>query len=267
MERQGKTSHHSPILNVMITAAYKAARGLTRDFGEIENLQVSRKGPGEFVTASDMNSEKTLRYELSKARPNYSFLLEESGEILGEDTEHTWIVDPLDGTTNFLHGVPHFAISIGLKKKNEIIAGVIYDPIKDEMFIAEKGRGAFMNDRRLRVSSRRDFHTCLLGTGVTMANPQHHGQFLESIGKILPVSAGLRRMGSASLDLAYVAAGRLDGYWEYTLKPWDVAAGIILVREAGGVITQLDGQPKGPDEGSVLAGNPFVQEQLIKILR
>lgn len=267
MERRNKTSHHSPILNVMVTAAYKAGRGLIRDFGEIENLQVSRKGPGEFVTASDINSEKTITYELSKARPDYSFLLEEGGEIVGNDTEHTWIIDPLDGTTNFLHGVPHFAISIGLKKKDEIIAGVIYDPIKDEMFIAEKGRGSFMNDRRLRVSARRDFHTCLLGTGVTMANPQHHGQFLESIGKILPVSAGLRRMGAASLDLAYVAAGRLDGYWEYTLKPWDVAAGIILVREAGGIITQLDGKTKVPDEGSVLAGNPFVQEQLMKVLR
>lgn len=250
----------------MITAAYKAARGLIRDFGEIENLQVSRKGPGEFVTASDINSEKNLRYDLSKARPTYSFLLEEGGQIIGEDPDHTWIVDPLDGTTNFLHGVPHFAISIGLKKKDEIIAGVIYDPIKDEMFSAEKGRGAFMNDRRLRVSARRDFHNCLLGTGVTMANPQYHRQFLDSIEKVLPVSAGLRRMGSASLDLAYVAAGRLDGYWEYTLKPWDVAAGIILIREAGGIITQLNGQAKNLQEGDVLAGNPFVHEQLIKIL-
>ncbi len=267
MERRNNTSHHSPLLNVMITAAYKAARGLVKDFGEIEHLQVSRKGPGEFVSASDINSEKTLCYELSKARPNYGFLLEESGVIPGEDTEHTWIIDPLDGTTNFLHGVPHFAISIGLKKKNEIVAGVIYDPIKDEMFVAEKGRGAFMNDRRLRVSGRKEFPNCLLGTGVTMANPQYHRAFLNSIEKVLPVSAGLRRMGAASLDLAYVAAGRLDGYWEYTLKPWDVAAGIVLVREAGGVITQIDGKPKEADEGTVLAGNPFVQEQLLKILR
>jgi myo-inositol-1(or 4)-monophosphatase len=267
MERQSKTSQYSPILNVMVTTAYKAARGLVKDFGEIENLQVSRKGPGEFVSASDLNSEKTIMYELSKARPGYSFLLEEGGKILGEDQDHTWIVDPLDGTTNFLHGVPHFAISIGLKKHNEIVAGVIYDPIKDEMFIAEKGRGAFMNDRRIRVSGRREFPNCLLGTGVTMANPQYHQQFLDSIGKVLPVSAGLRRMGAASLDLAYVAAGRLDGYWEYTLKPWDVAAGIIIVKEAGGVITTLDGAPKEADDGTVLAGNPFVQEQLLKILR
>lgn len=266
MERRARSSTHSSILTVMMTAAHKAARGLTRDFGEIENLQTSRKGPGGFVTASDLKAEETLRYELSKARPSYGFLLEESGVVEGEDPEYTWIVDPLDGTTNFRHGLPYFAISIALKKGSEIIAGVIYDPIKDEMFVAEKGRGAFMNDRRLRVSGRKDLSSALLGTGVTIANPQFHNKFLESLGKILPLSGGIRRMGAAALDLAYVAAGRLDGYWENTLKAWDVAAAIVIIREAGGIITDLENKNKEANEGGVIAGNPSIHEHLRNIL-
>lgn len=228
----------SPLINVMTRAAQKATSGLVRDFGELENLQVSKKGPKDFVSAADMRSEKIIRQELQKARPEYSLLLEESGEIKGEDPEHTWIVDPLDGTKNFLHGNPHFAINIALKKGDEIIAAVTYSPIHDEMFTAEKGRGAFLNDRRIRVSARNDLSLAVLGTGLHKlpSNGPHKYWELE---KMNALTSGIRCLGSAALDLAYVACGRLDGTWGRSLQPWDVAAGMLLITEAGGTIRTL----------------------------
>jgi myo-inositol-1(or 4)-monophosphatase len=255
-------------VTVMMQAVHKAARPLVRDFGEVENLQVSIKGPGDFVSAADRRAEETLRRELARARPAFGFLLEESGVIDGEDREHRWIVDPLDGTSNFLHGVPHFAISVGLERRGELVAGVIYDPIKDEMYCAEKGAGAYLNDRRLRVSGRGDLATCLIGTGIPVLDwPGREQGFLRQLERVSDEVAGIRRLGTASLDLAYVAAGRLDGFWEFGLKPWDVAAGIVLVREAGGLVGRLD------DDGSLLAGgtlvasNAVIHSRLIQLLR
>ena len=220
-------------INVMDQAARKAARHLIRDFGEVEQLQVSIKGPGDFVSAADRKAEKILREELSRARPNFGFLLEESGEVPSRDG-HRWIIDPLDGTTNFLHGIPHFALSIGLEWKGELIAGLVFDPIKDETFVAEKGAGAFLNERRLRVSGRKDLGASVMGTGIPVLNwPGREKGFSGQLDRVSGKVAGVRRLGTASLDLAYVAAGRFDGFWEYGLKPWDIAAGMILVREAG----------------------------------
>ena len=223
-------------VNVMIKAARKAARSLLRDFGEVENLQVSAKGPGDFVSRADIKAEQLIRDELTEARPNYGWLGEESVEVKGEDPTRRWIVDPLDGTTNFLHGLPHWAISIGLEHKGEMVAGVIYDPVKDEMFVAEKGAGAWLNDRRLRVSGRRDMIEMIFATGIPFGGRPELPGALREIAALTPQTAGIRRWGSAALDLAYVAAGRVDGYWERGLKPWDMAAGILLVREAGGFV-------------------------------
>src|SRR5579883_569110 len=228
----------SALWTVMTGAAQKAARALKRDFGEIEQLQVSRKGPSDFVSAADLRAEKTLRQELSKARPKFGFLLEEAGEIKGEDPRHRWIVDPIDGTTNFLHGIPHFAISIALEHDGEIVAGLVFNPVVDEMYVAEKGKGAFLNDRRLRVSARTDIHDAVMATGIPHRGRGLHGPYLAALGRVMAEVAGIRRAGTASLDLAYVAAGRCDGYWEWGLKPWDVAAGILLVKEAGGFVTE-----------------------------
>src|SRR5215469_16512081 len=231
----------SPIVNVMGNAALKAARGLIRDFGEVEHLLVSIKGVGEFVSTADLRAERTLKAELRKARPGYAMLFEESGSEAGSDARHRWIVDPLDGTTNFLHGIPHFAISIGLERDGEIVAGVIYEPVRDEMFWAEKGAGAFHNDRRLRVSARRHLGEALIGTGIPFSSHGDHPRYLATLGAVMAATSGVRRMGVASLDLAYVAAGRLDGYWESHLSPWDLAAGILLVREAGGYVSDFAG--------------------------
>ena len=253
-------------ITVMIQAAHKAARPLVRDFGEVENLQVSIKGPGDFVSAADRRAEEILRRELGRARPTFGFLLEESGVIPGEDREQRWVVDPLDGTTNFLHGLPHFAISIAFERRGELIAGVIYDPIKDELFCAEKGSGAYLNDRRLRVSGRSDLASCLIGTGIPVLDwpgrPGYAGQ-LERVSKEV---AGIRRLGTASLDLAYVAAGRLDGFWEFGLKPWDVAAGIVLVREAGGLVGRLEGEGDVA-AGTLVASNAVIHPRLVQLLR
>ncbi len=254
-------------VNVMIKAARKAGRSLVRDFGEVENLQVSSKGPGDFVSKADIKAEQLIRAELSEARPNYGWLGEESAEVKGTDPTRRWIVDPLDGTTNFLHGVPHWAVSIALEHKGEIVAAVIYDPAKDEMFVAEKGSGAYLNDRRLRVSGRRDMIEMLFGTGIPFGGRDTLPATLKDLTKLMPRCAGVRRMGSAALDLAYVAAGRLDGFWERRLNAWDIAAGVLLVREAGGMTGPLyEGQDLMVD-GDIVAANAEVFEAFTKLLR
>lgn len=240
----------SPHMMVMQNAAQKAARGLLRDFNEVEMLQVSVKGPGDFVSQADFRAEATIRAELEKARPGYAFLMEESGHSGSENWSWRWIVDPLDGTTNFLHGIPHWAISIALQKRHEngeveIVSGLVYNPVANEMFWAEKGIGAFLNERRLRVSARRDMYQAVFATGIPFAvsSAQKRQGFVNTVQSLMPHIAGLRRFGSAALDLAWVAAGRYEGFWEMGLKPWDVAAGIILVREAGGHASNLQGDP------------------------
>ena len=257
----------SAAINVMTGAARKAARGLLRDFGEVEQLQVSKKGPGDFVSAADHRVEKVLRQELKKARPEYSFLMEESGEIIGDDPTNVWIIDPLDGTTNFLHGIPHFAISIGLVRDGEPIAGVIYQPLTDEMFWAEKGNGSWVNERRLRVSARRKLDEAVIGTGAPFLDHGNHGQFIKEVELVMKNTAGIRRFGAASLDLAYVAAGRFDAFWENSLKPWDIAAGIIMVREAGGYVSEIDGGLNMLGSGNVLAANDHLHRPLGLLLR
>jgi myo-inositol-1(or 4)-monophosphatase len=254
-------------VNVMIKAARKAARSLLRDFGEVENLQVSTKGPGDFVTRADLRAEQLIREELTEARPNYGWLGEESAEVKGADPTRRWIVDPLDGTTNFLHGMPHWSVSIGLEHKGEVVAGVIYDPVKDEMFVAEKGAGAYLNDRRLRVSGRKDMIEMIFATGIPFGGRSDLPSALREVTAVSVVSAGVRRFGSAALDLAYVAAGRVDGFWERNLNAWDVAAGVLIVREAGGLIGPLVEEGKVLAGGGIVASNANVFEPLTKLLR
>jgi myo-inositol-1(or 4)-monophosphatase len=256
----------SALLNVMIAAARKAGRALARDFGEVENLQVSRKGPSDFVSSADMKAEKTLFEELSKVRPGYGFVMEERGVVEGTDKTNRWIVDPLDGTTNFLHGIPHFAISIGLEREGVLMAGVIYNVVRDELFWAEKGAGAFLNDRRLRVSARSDMRDGLFATGTPWLGKPGHERALKEIGNVIGKSAGIRRMGAAALDLAYVAAGRFDGYWERNLNIWDIAAGAVIVREAGGTVIEVDGGDF-MQTGSILASNASLTPLLAKAVR
>ena len=254
-------------INVMDQAARKAARHLIRDFGEVEQLQVSIKGPGDFVSAADRKAEKILREELSKARPNFGFLLEEGGEIASRDG-HRWIIDPLDGTTNFLHGIPHFAISIALEWRGELIAGLVYDLLKDETFVAEKGAGAFLNERRLRVSRRHEFSRAMIGCGLPVLNwAGREKGFAQQLERVSDKVAGIRRLGTASLDLAYVAAGRFDGFWEYGLKPWDIAAGIVLVREAGGMVSHLEGNQPWSEPGTLIATNADLHDPLTQLLK
>jgi myo-inositol-1(or 4)-monophosphatase len=258
---------HSALLNVMVKAARQAARGLKRDFGEVEKLQVSLKGPANFVTAADRKAEEVLREELAKARPGYGFIGEESGRHEGSDATHLWIVDPLDGTTNFLHGIPHFAISVALEREGALVAGLIYNPATDEMFLAERGKGAFLNDTRLRVAGR-----CRLGDSVISCGLPHLGRGdLElnrrEMAAVQEKVAGLRRFGSAALDLAWIAAGRFDGYWERGLSPWDMAAGILLVREAGGYVTDLQGKETMLTSGDIIAGNETIHRDLLSVLR
>ena len=257
----------SAILNVMVAAATKAARGLARDFGEVENLQVSRKGPADFVSAADRRAEDVIRAELERARPGYSFLMEESGESRGRDAQHRWIVDPLDGTTNFLHGIPQFAVSIALERQGRLAAAVIYDPIADELFVAERGGGAYLNDRRLRVASRQNLADCVIATGLPFKGHGDTETYLKELALLMPKVAGVRRFGAASLDLAWVAAGRFDGFWEHHLSPWDMAAGILVVREAGGFATDLQGGERMFDAGSVVAANEAVHGQLLALIR
>jgi myo-inositol-1(or 4)-monophosphatase len=253
-------------MNVMTTTARKAAKGLLRDFGEVEHLQVSIKGPGDFVSAADHRVEKLLQAELQKARPDYGFILEESGIIEAPDGRTYWVIDPLDGTTNFLHSIPHFAISIGLVRDGEAHAGVIYHPLTDELFSAEKGGGAFINDRRIRVSARRKLDESVIATGIPHYGRPGIEKFLQQLPKIMRESAGIRRFGSASLDLAYVAAGRCEAFWEIGLKPWDIAAGIILVKEAGGYVSDLDGMNDVLKTGNLLASNDHLHESLMTLL-
>ena len=258
----------SPVINVMTATARKAARELVRDFGEVEQLQVSRKGPADFVSAADLRAEKTIFRELSKARPGYGFLMEEgSGASTEGDGRHRWIVDPLDGTTNFLHGVPHFAISIALEVEGEIVAGVVHQPLTDETYWAERGQGAHLNDRRLRVSSRAKLEDALIGTGIPFKGEEGHGHYLATLSKITPLVSGVRRLGAAALDLAFVAAGRFEAFWEFDLKPWDIAAGILLVWEAGGYVTTPAGDPNVLATGDVLAANDRLHQPLSELIR
>src|SRR5947209_1435083 len=251
----------------MIGAARKASRSLKRDFGEVENLQVSLKGPANSVTAADRRAEEILRAELGKARPGYGFVGEEGGRTTGPDRTHTWIVDPLDGTTNFLHGIPQFAISIALQREGTIIAGVIYNPANDELYIAERGKGAFLNDQRLRVAGRRKLSDCVIACGLPHIGRGDHELSRQEMTEIQNRVAGLRRFGAASLDMAFVAAGRLDGYWERNLQAWDMAAGQIIVREAGGIVSGINGNDDPLVTRSVICGNEFVHAELVKILK
>jgi myo-inositol-1(or 4)-monophosphatase len=258
----------SPLMTVMINAARKAARGIQRDFGEVENLQVSRKGPGDFVTNADKRTEKILRDELIKARPAYGFFAEETGLEEGKDRDNRWIVDPIDGTTNFIHGVPLLAISIALERKGEIMAALTYNPIMNELFTAERGRGALFNERRrLRVSARRDLKDALLSCGLPHVSSDDFQSFNRELAALQGHVAGFRRTGSACLDMAYVAAGRFDGYWERGLYHWDLAAGTLLVREAGGHVVDLDGRPDHIETGNVLVSNAELFPELQKRLR
>jgi myo-inositol-1(or 4)-monophosphatase len=257
--------NRSALLNVMCNAAIKASRCLVRDFGEVEQLQVSTKGPGDFVSAADHKAEKILYEELSKARPQYGFLMEESGRIQGQDDRFCWVIDPLDGTTNFLHGIPHFAISIALEKEGELLAGVIYNPILDEMYTAEKGAGAFLNNRRLRVSGRKKLSEGVLSTGLSV-DPSEMAEIAKILYYVRPQVASVRSFGATSLDLAYVAAGRLDGFWYTQFGPWDIAAGIILIREAGGKVSEINGGKDILKNKSILASNQYLHSLISKLL-
>ena len=265
--RRASFHSRSSLVNVMAGAAYRAASGLIHDFGEVEQLQVSRKGPAGFVSEADLRAERTLRTELGRARPAYGFLLEEGGEVAGTDPLHRWIVDPLDGTTNFLHGIPHFSISLAVQEGNEIRSAVVYDPVKDEMFWAENGGGAYVNDHRLRVSARPRLGDALIATGIPHGEGPGQKEFLAQLEAMMEKTSGVRRLGSAALDLAYVAAGRYDGFWEAHLSPWDIAAGILLVREAGGMVSEIDGGSGMLESGNVLATNGGLHTEIGGILR
>jgi len=257
----------SALMNIMIGAARKAGRALTRDFGEVEQLQVSVKGPANFASSADHRSEELLYRELSKARSGYGFLMEERGVVEGSDKTHRWIVDPLDGTTNFLHGIPLFCISVALERDGEIVAALVYNPIHDELYTAEKGQGAFVNNRRLRVAARKSLGDCVIGIGIPhRGRADGHAGFLAECKVLMGQVAGLRRTGSAANDLAWVAAGRLDGYAEHNLGPWDMAAGTLLIREAGGHVSDMDGDKHMFETGAIVAGNSNIHRALLEQL-
>jgi len=263
----------SGIIRVMERAARKAGQRLRRDFGEVEHLQVSRKGPADFVTKADRASERTLYDELLQARPDWGFVLEEAGVIEGDPTMPRWVIDPLDGTSNFIHSLPHFAISIAVQEPRldgkgwgEVSAGLVYQPITDESFWAEKNCGAWLNDRRLRVSGRRRLDESLIATGIPFAGHGDAGQWTKIYHALAPQVAGVRRFGAASLDLAWLAAGRYEGFWEEGLKPWDTAAGCLLVREAGGFVTDWRGRSDPICDATILAGNDMLHSRLHKIV-
>jgi myo-inositol-1(or 4)-monophosphatase len=257
----------SALMNVMTAAARKAGRSLKRDFGEVEKLQVSVKGPANFVSAADHRAEEILRAELAKARPGYGFLGEEGGRHEGTDKTHTFIVDPLDGTTNFLHGIPHFAISIALTREGTVVAGLIYNPANDEFFTAERGKGAFFNDRRIRVAARKRLADAVVCCALPHLGRGDLAQFRREFAAVQDKVAGLRRFGAAALDLAYIAAGRFDAYWERNLSPWDFAAGVLMVREAGGYVTDLDGNERTMEPGDVVAGNETMHHDVMALVR
>ncbi len=254
-------------LNLMLKAARKAGRSLVKDFREVENLQVSTKGPGDFVSRADREAERIIKEELMGGRPTYGWLGEETGEEQGQDPTRRWIVDPLDGTTNFLHGMPHWAVSIALEHKGEIVSAVVYDAAKDELYWAEKGSGAWMNDRRMRVSGRREMHEAVFATGVPFGAKSTLPAMLQDLARLMPACAGVRRWGAASLDLAYVAGGRFDGYWERELKAWDIAAGMLLVREAGGFVSAIREGDDPLEKGAILCANEPLFEPFRKIIR
>ena len=254
-------------LNLMLKAARRAGKSLVKDFREVENLQVSTKGPGDFVSKADREAERMIKEDLMAGRPTYGWLGEESAPEAGADPTRRWIVDPLDGTTNFLHGMPHWAVSIALEHKGEIVSAVVFDAAKDEMFWAEKGAGAWMNERRLRVSGRRQLHEAVFATGVPFGAKKTLPASLGDLARLMPACAGVRRWGAASLDLAYVAAGRYDGYWERELQPWDIAAGILLVKEAGGIVQAVREGDDILDSGAVLCANDPLFAQFSKIIR
>ncbi|MCP4383090.1 MAG: inositol monophosphatase [Hyphomicrobiales bacterium] len=254
------------LLNVMVNAALKAGRGLSRDFGEVENLQVSLKGPGDFVSAADRRAEEVLIAELARARPGYGVLAEESGTTEGTDSAHRWIIDPLDGTMNFLHGIPIFAISIGLEREGTMVAGVIYNPIMNELYVAERGSGAYLNDRRLRTAKRNKLADCVIATGMPHLHRPGQDSYLEELRRMMRNVAGVRRTGSAATDLAWTAAGRFDGYWQHGLQPWDIAAGVIIAREAGVLVTDAAGGNTMLEGGSIAAGNETIHRHLLGFL-
>jgi myo-inositol-1(or 4)-monophosphatase len=254
-------------LNIMMKAARKAGRALSKDFREVENLQVSVKGAGDFVSKADIGAEKIIKEELMGARPTYGWLAEEGGEEEGQDPTRRWIVDPLDGTTNFLHGLPHWAVSIALEHKGQIVAGVVYDPTKDELFFAEKGAGAWMNETRIRVSGRSRMIESIFSTGLPFAGRGDLPDTLKDLGRLLPVCAGVRRWGAASLDLAYVAAGRYDGFWERRLKSWDLAAGVIIVKEAGGLVEPMNPAGDVLGDGEIVCSNDAIFTGFAKVVR
>jgi myo-inositol-1(or 4)-monophosphatase len=255
-------------LNIMMKAARKAGRSLVKDFREVENLQVSAKGAGDFVSRADIAAEKIIRDDLMAARPNYGWVGEESAAEEGKDPTRRWIVDPLDGTTNFLHGLPHWAVSIALEHKGEVVAGVVYDPAKDEMFYAEKGQGAWLNDsQRLRVSARKVMIESIFATGIPFGGKRDLPETLKDLGRLMPTCAGVRRWGAAALDLAYVAAGRYEGYWERGLHPWDVAAGMLIVREAGGLVEAVEPGADPLLAGTILAANEPIFDTFAKVIR
>jgi myo-inositol-1(or 4)-monophosphatase len=258
----------SALMTVMTNAAIKAGRGLKRDLGEIEQLQVSMKGPGDFVSLADKRAEKTLYDELAKARPGYGFVMEESGRVEGADKSHIWHIDPLDATTNFLHAIPIFAISIALEREGQIVAGVVYNPASDEMYVTEKGQGAFDGSHRLRVAARTDLSQALIGCGVPhLGKASEHPRFKAELAAVMARVVNVRRLGCASLDLAYVAAGRFDAFWERGLRSWDIAAGTLLVREAGGYVSGADGEANLLETGSICCGNETMQRELLALLR
>ncbi len=262
---------HSGLLTIMDRAARKAGAKLRRDFNEVQHLQVSRKGPADFVSKADQAAERTLYEELGRARPDWGFLLEEGGDIPGDPAKPRFIVDPLDGTSNFLHGIPHFAISIAVEEplssgKREITTALVYQPLTDESFWAEKGRGAWLQDKRLRVSARRELADSLIATGIPFLGHGDFAQWSRIFGAVAPEVAGIRRFGAAALDLAWVAAGRYDGFWEADLQPWDVAAGILLVREGGGFVTDFRGGDRMIERSEILAGNDAIHSKLHKLI-
>jgi myo-inositol-1(or 4)-monophosphatase len=256
----------SALMTTMFGAARKAGRSLARDFGEVEQLQVSLKGPGNFVTAADTRAEQIIYEELSRARHGYSFLMEERGLVEGPDKSHVWIVDPLDGTTNFLHGIPQFAVSIALQREGELVAGLVYNPANGDSFTAERGKGAFLNDRRIRVAARDRLDDCVVATGIPHRGREGHDIYLRQLAAIMTSVSGIRRLGAAALDLAWVAAGRYDAYWEEGIKPWDIAAGLVILREAGGIASDVSGGKTMLESGSILAGNERVHRALLKLL-
>ncbi|QEN91164.1 inositol monophosphatase [Labrys sp. KNU-23] len=256
----------SPLMNVMVAAVLKAGKGLKRDFGELENLQVSAKGPGDFVSVADKKAERTLHQELERARPGYGFVMEEAGVVEGADKTHRWHIDPLDGTTNFLHGVPFFAVSVALEREGLLVAGVVYNPATEDLFVAERGKGAFHNERRIRVSGRRLMEDSMVGMSLARLGRGQHQTNLADLGTVMGKVAGVRNFGAAALDLAYVASGRLDGLAARWLSSWDLAAGIVLVREAGGFVSDIRGGDTMLDTGDIVAGNEAVHKGLLGLL-